>query len=212
LPLRADALLRVPAPGGEHTMSARPPATKSSCPPFPAGEGPQSPDDQFLPDDGFCLETLYRKESPRLLRRLARTVRSREEAQDLMQEIFARLARLRGPERAPERPEAYLGQVTKNVLRDRARASIRRPPHLHVVADENSLAGVDQQRHLEHRDMLKRLEQVILRLKPKTRAIFVAHRVHGMSYAEIAERTGLSRKGVEKQMANAQIGRLMDGS
>lgn len=193
-------------------MSSGPPAAKEGLRPGWLGaDTPLPPEDRLFVREAFCLETLYRNESSRLLGRLYRKVRSRDEAQDLMQEIFARLARLAG--RELEQPEAYLGQVTRNVLRDRARSTIRRPPHLHVVADENRIAAHDQQSHLEHRDMLKRLEQVILRLKPKTRAIFVAHRVHGMSYAEIAEQTGLSRKGVEKQMAKAivQIGRLMDG-
>ena len=174
---------------------------------------PLPPEDHFAPDEGFCLDTLYRTESPRLLRVLSRKVASRDEAQDLVQEIFARLVRLgRWQRDRLERPEAYLGQVARNLLRDRARVTARRARHLHVVADENEIAGHDQQRHLEHRDTLGRLEQVILRLKPRTRDIFVAHRVHGMSYAEIAERTGLSQKGVEKQMAKAitQIGRLMD--
>jgi RNA polymerase sigma-70 factor (ECF subfamily) len=60
--------------------------------------------------------------------------------------------------------------------------------------------------------MLRRLEAAMLRLRPKTREIFMAHRVHGLSYAEISERTGLSIKGVEKQMAKAivQIDRILD--
>jgi RNA polymerase sigma-70 factor (ECF subfamily) len=178
-------------------------------------DDPLPPDDRLLAVEPVCLETLYRKESPRLIRLLARRIACRDEAQDLVQEVFARLARLAGSEsRRLERPQAYLTEVARNLLRDRARATARRVPHLHVVADENEVAGPDQTRLLEHRDMLRRLEQAILRLKPKTRAIFVAHRVHGMSYAEIAERTGLSQKGVEKQMAKAiaQVGRLMDGS
>jgi RNA polymerase sigma-70 factor (ECF subfamily) len=56
---------------------------------------------------------------------------------------------------------------------------------------------------LEHRDTLRRLEAAMLRLKPKTREIFLAKRLDGMSYAEIAERTGLSVKGVEKHMSKA---------
>jgi RNA polymerase sigma-70 factor (ECF subfamily) len=40
-------------------------------------------------------------------------------------------------------------------------------------------------------------------LKPITRQIFLAHRVDGYSYGEIAERTGLSVKGVEKHMSRA---------
>jgi RNA polymerase sigma factor (sigma-70 family) len=194
----------------EERCSAAAGAEGTSC---PGSDDPLRPCDGLLGAEPICLETLYRKESPRLIRMLARRVASRDEAQDLVQEAFARLARLgAGESRHIEQPEAYLGQVARNLLRGRARAEARRAPHLHVVADENRIAGHCQQSHLEHRDMLARLEQVILRLKPKTRAIFLAHRVHGMSYAEIAKRTGLSQKGVEKQMAKAiaQVGRLMD--
>jgi RNA polymerase sigma-70 factor (ECF subfamily) len=82
----------------------------------------------------------------------------------------------------------------------------------HFPADEGALVGIDQQRLLESRDMLTRVEAAMLKLRPKTREIFMAHRIDGLSYAEIAERTGLSIKGVEKQMSKAiaQIDRMMD--
>jgi RNA polymerase sigma-70 factor (ECF subfamily) len=40
----------------------------------------------------------------------------------------------------------------------------------------------------------------------------MAHRLDGLSYAEIAEQTGLSVKGVEKQMSKAiaEITRMLD--
>ena len=43
----------------------------------------------------------------------------------------------------------------------------------------------------------------MLRLSPKTRQIFLAKRLDGMSYAEIARRTGLSVKRVERHIAKA---------
>ena len=53
-----------------------------------------------------------------------------------------------------------------------------------------------------------------MRLRPKTREVFMAHRMEGLTYAEIAERTGLSVKGVEKQMSKAlvQLDRMLNGS
>ena len=77
-----------------------------------------------------------------------------------------------------------------------------------------SFAGPDPVGQLESRDLLRRLERAMLRLRPKTREIFMAHRVEGLTYAEIAERTGLSVKGVEKQMSKAlrHLDRLVGGA
>lgn len=160
-----------------------------------------------------CLDALYREESPRLLRSLARRTSSRDEAWDLVQEIFCRMARLKADGTARVgRPQAYLSRMATNLLRDRAKRASRQMLESHVPADEAALAGIDQQGLLESRDMLKRVEAAMLRLRPKTREIFMAHRIDGLSYAEIAERTGLSVKGVEKQMSKAiaKIDRMLD--
>jgi RNA polymerase sigma factor (sigma-70 family) len=160
-----------------------------------------------------CLDTLYRQESPRLLRSLARKISSRDEARDLVHEIFCRMARLRieGPLRLV-RPEAYLSRMATNLLRDRAKRAERQMSGSHMPADKAMLTAIDQQRLLESRDLLARVEAAMLKLRPKTREIFMAHRIEGLSYAEIAERTGLSIKGVEKQMSKAiaKIDRLLE--
>lgn len=53
------------------------------------------------------------------------------------------------------------------------------------------------------RDMLGRLEAAMRRLKPRTREIFLAKRLDGMNYAEIARRTGLSVRRLERHVAKA---------
>ena len=168
------------------------------------GEASRAPD--------VSLEILYREESPRLLLSLARKA-GRDEARDLVQEIFCRMARLgAGGGLRLERPQAYLSRMAANLLRDEGRRASRRMVGNHVPVDEGLVAGIDQQRLLESRDMLTRVEAAMLKLRPRTREIFMAHRIDGLSYAEIAERTGLSVKGVEKQMSKAiaKIDRLMD--
>ncbi len=187
---------------------------------FPASEGwlregDPLPAEEGAPElhSGFSLETIYRSHSARLLRLLTRRTADREEAQDLVQEVFSRMARLTSVRAfVPDRPEAYLHSMAANLLKDRAKIAARRSVRLHVVAEGGSLVGHDQQRLLESRDMLNRLEAAMLRLKPKTREVFVAHRVEGLSYAEIAARTGLSTKRVEKHMSKAiaQLDRLLD--
>lgn len=160
-----------------------------------------------------CLDDLYRTESPRLVRLVSRQMRSADEAADIVQDAFLRLARSEGPPPTLERPRAYLHRIVTNLVRDRARSRARRAAFLHDAADEEALTAHDQQELLESRDMLRRLEAAILRLKPRTREIFVAHRIEGLTYAEIAARTGLSIKGVEKQMSKAlvQLDRMLNG-
>lgn len=163
-------------------------------------------------DSGASLESLYREHAPKLVRRLTRETGCRELALEVAHEAFLKLQHM-APGRflGIERPEAYLRRVTTNLLRDRGRSNAvaaRARAELEIVPER----PVDQVAILEARDTLRRLELAIGKLKPKTRAIFLAHRLDGLSYAEIAERTGLSVKGVEKQMgkAIAKIDRLLD--
>jgi RNA polymerase sigma factor (sigma-70 family) len=187
----------------EHGLRALDTADEVSADPLGQGELESS----------AAIEALYREESARLLRSLTRRTASTEEARDLVQEIFCRLARLgRGTLERVERPQAYLSRMAANLLLDRAKRASRRMTASHVPADEAMLVGTDQQRLLEARDMLQRVEAAVLRLRPKPREIFMAHRVEGLSYAEIAQRTGLSVKGVEKQMSKAiaELDRLLE--
>jgi len=52
-------------------------------------------------------------------------------------------------------------------------------------------------------ELLKRLEKAVKRLPRTTREIFLAHRLDDMSYQEMADRTGLSVRHVERHMARA---------
>jgi RNA polymerase sigma-70 factor (ECF subfamily) len=62
-------------------------------------------------------------------------------------------------------------------------------------------------------DLLRRLEEAVAAMPRKQREIFLAHRLDDMSYAEIASRTGLTVRQVERQMARAiyKLCKQMDG-
>jgi RNA polymerase sigma factor (sigma-70 family) len=159
------------------------------------------------------LAQLYRSHSSQLVSTLARRTDCLETARDIAQESFARLLSVpRSARLGIRKPEAYLRRISTNLLRDWGRAqSVRRRD---LPSDRADPPQVNQVAALESRDALRRLEAAMLKLKPRTREIFMAHRIDGLSYAEIAEQTGLSVKGVEKQMgkAIAMIDRLLDRS
>jgi RNA polymerase sigma-70 factor (ECF subfamily) len=158
------------------------------------------------------VHELYREHSSSLIRHLARRTGSSEVARELAHETFVRLLRMApGSLARIERPEAFIRRVSTNLLRDWGRAKAlgeRSAPGLELTTEH----WLDQVAVLESRDRLRRLERAIAKLKPRTREIFLAHRIDGLTYAEIAARTGLSVKGVEKQMSKAiaNIDRLLD--
>jgi len=147
------------------------------------------------------IEALYRTERPRLIRFLG--ARRSDDAADIVQQTFLRFAEMPGDRRSLlASPAGYLRRIAANLSIDAVRRNARLSSHDGAVG-EVDLVAPDQIAALEARDMLRRLEDAVQRLKPRTREIFLAHRVDGYSYAEIAVRTGLSVKCIEKHMSKA---------
>ncbi|WP_232475842.1 sigma factor-like helix-turn-helix DNA-binding protein [Flavisphingomonas formosensis] len=67
--------------------------------------------------------------------------------------------------------------------------------------------------HLTEAEHLERMEQALLRMPNIRRQIFLAARLDHMPFAEIVERTGLSRRQVERQfrIAIRQLCDAIDG-
>jgi RNA polymerase sigma factor (sigma-70 family) len=173
-----------------------------SAEPIPE-DSPLPPEDRLVLGSLAALEGLYHERGPRLQRFFGRRV-DRQDAGDLVQESFVRMASaIHRSSSVIKEPEAYLQQIATNILRDRANSALQRSLSQHVSIDEIDVAAPDPVAALETRDMLNRLQSALLRLKPKTREVFLAHRVDGQSYRDIAVQQGLSIKGVEWHMRKA---------
>jgi RNA polymerase sigma factor (sigma-70 family) len=151
------------------------------------------------------IEGLFRSQTPQLLRFLARRTNRPEDAADILQEAFLRLTRLITLGPAPARPEAYLQQIVSNLLRDASRRRVSRSEALHGPLDAQPMVdpAPGPVALVEARELLCAYEACLLRMRPKTRHIFLLHRRDGLTYAQIAVEAGLSVSGVEKQMMKA---------
>lgn len=177
-------------------------------------EGDPFPPEDHLPRAELNreLEVVYRRDAERMADRLGRHGAKAEDRLDLVHEGFARFLGGRAAGAAPiASPAAYIARISSNLLSDRGRASAVRDRCVAEIACREP-SHHDQVVYLETRDRLRRLETAILKLKPLTREIFLARRLDGLSYSEIAELTGLSEKAIERHMAKAiaKIMRLMD--
>jgi RNA polymerase sigma-70 factor (ECF subfamily) len=135
---------------------------------------------------------------------LRRRGRSEQDAEDLVQEAFVRLACYER-EHAVEKPEAFLMRTALNLSIDAHRTQTSRGEE--VLLDDVVLVDTTPGTEdvLLSRERLARLSECVARLNDKTRAIFLAHRLDGMTYQEIGRLHGLSISGVEKHVAKAVL-------
>jgi len=142
----------------------------------------------------------------KLLRRIARATRNSDEAEDLLHAAFLRLAEYRRENRV-ENPSAFVVRAAVNMKADEVRhRRVRNETPLDVadlvdISDDQPL----QTEVLAARERLRRAEMGLARLSPRTREIFLMHRIDGLKYREIAERLGITVSAVEKHVAKAAL-------
>ncbi len=124
------------------------------------------------------------------------------DAEDLTQEVCARfLSAYRG--QVLEHPRRYLFAIATHVLADffaRARREVAVDPD--SVEDLLSSDASDQA--IEHVAIEGDLERFLSQLPRTHRAVLVAHKIEGYSYAEAAQRLRLSELTVEKYLTQAR--------
>lgn len=141
-------------------------------------------------------------EHARLLRYFNRRV-GRDAAPDLVQEVFARMFGAGTLERI-ENPPAYLTRIARNLLIDRARQK-KRDCTIIFPFDEgrDAASRAEQTWRIEATDLLRLYRQAVRTMPPKTRRVFVMHRLRRMTYKQIAEHIGISIATVEYHMMRA---------
>ena len=150
------------------------------------------------------MSTDWRSALARVKGALLRRGRTEQDADDLLQEAWIRLASYES-ERPVEKPEAFLMQVALNLSIDSHRARQTRGEE--VLLEDVVLVDVTPSAEavLLARERTARLSVCLRRLTDKTRDILLAHRIEGLTYAEIAQRHNLSVSTVERHVAKAML-------
>jgi RNA polymerase sigma factor (sigma-70 family) len=143
---------------------------------------------------------------------LMRRGRSGHDADDLVQEAWVRMACYER-DHVVEQPDAFLMRTALNLSIDAHRT--RSGHGEEVDLDEVVLLDLspDTEAVVLAKERMARLSECLVRLSDKTRDIFLAHRIDGLTYQQIAQQHGLSISTVEKHIAKAtlQLSTWMEG-
>jgi RNA polymerase sigma factor (sigma-70 family) len=148
------------------------------------------------------LSATVRRERGRLLAYIRRWIADAAEAEDILQEALYELVLAYRMLQPVEQAGAWLARVARNRIIDRFRRGERFPAgEAHADADDAAPGGLaellpaadDGPEAAAMRELLlAEIETALAELPAEQREVFVAQELEGMSFRELAQRTGVS--------------------
>ena len=143
------------------------------------------------------FENFVRDRSPRLLAMARGLARSEADAEDLVQDVLAKVLLKWDTVSAAEDPNAYVNRMLVNAATSFWRRGVRREsPSDSALIGERPVA--DESHALAEREALL---QALARLRPKHRAVLVLRYYEGLNDHEIAAMLGMAHASVRSNAA-----------
>jgi RNA polymerase sigma factor (sigma-70 family) len=154
-------------------------------------------------------EAAFERHGGALLRYLLRCRGCAQDADDLAQEVYLELLRVSQAE-AVKQPQAYMYRVASHVV---YRFKRRRQRESDFVAFDSEAVSQMEERVGDRRpqgvgeqlDNERELTRLLEELPPLYRAIILLQKRDGLSYAQVAERLGISIHTVKKYLHRALL-------
>lgn len=148
-----------------------------------------------------------------LVRHLTRKVGCHATAEDLVQDLYLRIADTNLLFNGAF-PRGFIFTAATNLARDLWRRERRAPraEDVELLAANITSEAPSVERVVAAKQQLRKVALALAELSPKCRDAFVQSRIHGLTHAEIAVKMGLSERMVAKYIVKAldHCRRLMD--
>ncbi|MFD0711219.1 RNA polymerase sigma factor [Paenibacillus sp. GCM10027626] len=146
------------------------------------------------------LDELYEMHSGYLNKYMLNLTRNREEAADLVQEIFLRLCQ---QERLPEHPKSWLSQTGYRLFIDQWR---RKQRFARILPEEQAMPDfASPEQAVLDREFERRVRQLLLGLSPQTRTAIYMRVYEHASYIEISRRLGCPVNTVKSKIRRGRV-------
>ncbi len=127
-----------------------------------------------------------------------------EQAADLAHDTFLRVL-LRRELPSLQQPRAFLGVIARGLVIDYWRRRALEQAWLDSMAAlPEALLPSEEERHLVL-ELLMRVDAMLDGLRPRVRSAFLMAQLDGVGYDEIAEKLGVTRRSVERYVAEALL-------
>ncbi len=151
----------------------------------------------------MAFDALYKNYSRKLYRFSISILKSSEEAENIVQEVFLNLWLNREKIENNSSVKYYIFSIAYNSSISIIREKIKKTKfieYLRTLQDINQ-ESVDLQ--IEYKELEERLTMIIDSLPERQKEVYLLHRIEGLKYSEIAERLNISVNTIENHMSRA---------
>jgi RNA polymerase sigma-70 factor (family 1) len=152
-------------------------------------------------DNLLAFNTLYKKYSGRLYRFALGYLKSAEESEELVQEVFTIVWEKRKELNKELSFKSFLFTISFNIIRKHFRAR----SYLSEYLNSGSVDEADTQttQNITYDSLYHYLTKLVNQLPLRRREVFILSRFEGLSVKEIASQLNISHKTVENQLTDA---------
>ncbi|MGV8135697.1 MAG: RNA polymerase sigma factor [Mangrovibacterium sp.] len=154
--------------------------------------------------DSEAFDDLFKKYSQRLYNFSLRYLKSEEEAEEVVQEVFLYIWEKRGGLNPDQSFNSYIFTIAYNIIRKyfikKSRKNAFKDEQLYIFLNEEN--NLDQL--IDYKFLLEKVESIINSLPARRKEIFIKRKYEGLAIKQIADELGISPNTVENQLASAQ--------
>ncbi|MCP3933429.1 MAG: RNA polymerase sigma-70 factor [Bacteroidetes bacterium] len=154
--------------------------------------------------DVNSFDYLFRKYNKRIYSFSLSYLKKKEEAEDIVQQVFLTLWQSRKNLKEQHDIQSYLYTVTFNAIKKRFRKLTREKNHLEnyfqLIDKDGSLPDTEA----EYNNLIKLLEKLIDLLPSRQKEVFVLNKKEDLTIEEISEKLKISKRTVENHLFRAK--------
>jgi RNA polymerase sigma-70 factor (family 1) len=154
--------------------------------------------------DVLSFDDIFRKYHKKVYYFALSYLKNKEEAEDIVQEVFFSLWKYRGQINEYYIFSKYLFKITYNATCKRFRKQASDKKHLEVILENVSMEDNSTKLDIEYNNLLETTNQLIEKLPPRQRNILLLNIEEHLNPDEIAQKLNISKKTVENYLANAK--------
>ena len=151
----------------------------------------------------LAFDELYRKYSRRLHKFSYAMLKSTEDTENLIQDVFLNLWLNREKVEKNASVSYYIFTIAYNSAISVIRKKIKNANYIEYVKSLQDLVQEPVDLQVEYKELDEKLNKIIDKLPQRQKEVYLLSRVEGLKYSEIAERLNISINTVENHLSRA---------